>query len=332
MFIFLAKSNNGIYAKLTKWYLIISRLVKDKQTFKKIYQLPLVVSVEWLVSVTSEFDESHDIFWMHRWFWWQFIEAMNIYLCILYTHLQLRPKNEQLKSKNIHRSTPCYLESLVWFGFGSVRKCFWEINMHNAHTAHTQTPKWMHNAHWNRTWSFAFQMKLYTTWGIIIAKRMKRMHLHAYSNSSWSIIMSWWTNGYSRFRILPMGVQSNVHRYNWHMHLSKGCCRVLSPLCVRNVRTAHTRSPCTLDNWSPFVSVFMRTTDEKKVNSVNIFELRTVFANSNYGSPFKPCASAIERCDFEILSRLFCFWRNWINFDHQLFAHSHTITRICVWR
>lgn len=136
------------------------------------------------------------------------------------------------------------------------------------------------------------------------------MHLHAYSNSSWSIIMSWWTNGYSRFRILPMGVQSNVHRYNWHMHLSKSCCRVLSLLCLlcaRNVRTAHTRSPCTLDNWSPFVSVFMRTTDEKKVNSVNIFELRTVFANSNYGSPFKPCASAIERCDFEILSRLFCF-------------------------
>lgn len=46
---------------------------------------------------------------------------------------------------------------------------------------------------------------------------------------------------------------------------------------------------------------------KKKVNSVNIFELRTVFANSNYGSPFKPCASAIERCDFEILSRLFFF-------------------------
>lgn len=176
-----------------------------------------------------------------------------------------------------------------------------------AHRTHTDTEV---NAHWNRTWSFAFQMKLYITWGIIIAKRMKRMHLHAYSNSSWSIIMSWWTNGYSRFRILPMGVQSNVHRYNWHMHLSKSCCRVLSLLCLlcaRNVRTAHTRSPCTLDNWSPFVSVFMRTTDEKKVNSVNIFELRTVFANSNYGSPFKPCASAIERCDFEILSRLFCF-------------------------
>lgn len=66
------------------------------------------------------------------------------------------------------------------------------------------------------------------------------------------------------------------------MHLSESRCRREYRLFA--VRWCTSWSSCTLDNWSPFVSVFMRTTDQqrKKQLQQKFCQYSNIFPASNY--------------------------------------------------
>lgn len=147
-------------------------------------------------------------------------------------------------------------------------------------------------------------------------ERMK-MHLHAYIHRTTEIqtgqLWQWWTNGYSRFRILPMGVHCTVHMHK--------LCAMIAMLIAMKVTGSRN---CV---WIIGLLFSCGLYENRQTENRKFCQYISNAFPSNY-SPLET-VTAIKKCDFEFLC-VFFFGNRLNEWEKKATDHSHTITRICV--